>query len=170
MGCQYDKYGEYCENYCTNCAGTTSGNCNINSGRCLYGCEDGYFGNSCTQACYPGCKNKKCFHSMNNCSLGCQDGLYGSSCTEACNTHCLDNVCVQSTGLCSTGCDPGWFGETCKYVCPDKCAGSVCDRVAGTCVDVCTGSECEGLKFTLHNNIIPAQALGISKLALVLTI
>jgi hypothetical protein len=26
------------------------------------------------------------------------------------------------------------------------------------------------LKFTLHNNIIPTQALGISKLALVLTI
>ena len=107
---------------------------------------------------------------MNNCSLGCQDGLYGSSCTEVCNTHCLDNVCVQSTGRCSTGCDPGWFGERCKYACPDKCAGSVCDRVAGTCVDVCTGSECEGLKFTLHNNIISTQALGISKLTLVLTI
>lgn len=30
--------------------------------------------------------------------------------------------------------------------------------------------ECEGFKLTLHNNIIPAQALGISKLTLVLTI
>lgn len=98
-------------------------------------------------------KIKKCFHSMNNCSLGCKDGLYGPSCTETYNTHCLNNVCFQSTGRCSIECDPGWFGETCKYVCPDKCTGSVCDRVAGTCVEVCTGSECEGLKLTPYNDI-----------------
>jgi hypothetical protein len=58
-----------------------------------------------------------------------------------------------------------------KVLCSERkhYQGNACCKL-GTCVDVCTGSECEGLKFTLHNNIIPAQALGISKLALVLTI
>ncbi|XP_071139551.1 uncharacterized protein [Mytilus edulis] len=142
--CVVDKYGEYCENSCTNCAGTSRGNCNHGNGNCLFGCDDGYFGNSCTQSCYPGCKNKKCIYSANNCSYGCENGLYGFSCTESCNTNCLNNMCDQKTGFCTSGCKPGWFGQKCKYACPVSCSGSVCDQVTGSCVGVCAGSDCQG--------------------------
>ncbi|GIY88948.1 protein-tyrosine-phosphatase [Caerostris darwini] len=120
--CPLGTYGTKCKNAC-HCA--ENDYCDIISGRCSLGCEDGWEGPTCGI---------------------CRRGWYGNNCEHTC--HCRDgHEDCDEHGFCLSGCEPGWSGFTCQIKCipgrfgPNcaetcRCPGylfSVCDRVTGEC-------------------------------------
>ncbi|CAC5426799.1 unnamed protein product [Mytilus coruscus] len=84
--CVVDKYGEYCEKNCTNCAGTSKENCNCGNGICL------------SETCFTNCLNNMCDQKTGFCTSGCKSGWFGQKCKYACLGLCSGNVCDQVTG------------------------------------------------------------------------
>ncbi|XP_076115329.1 receptor-type tyrosine-protein phosphatase epsilon-like [Mytilus galloprovincialis] len=93
VGCPSTKYDPLCNRACPeNCHGP----CDLETGRCLFGCSNGWIGETCEQAC--------------------TSGFYGSKCLQNCSINCIQSSCVHTTGECIDGCNSGWTGFNCTQV------------------------------------------------------
>ncbi|XP_071119077.1 multiple epidermal growth factor-like domains protein 11 [Haliotis cracherodii] len=108
-------------------------------GTCRTGCQPGWAGSDCQQAC---------------------NGTYGRNCVHRCGRCRGGEACDTTTGKCRHGCETGWTGPTCHAKCPvgsygDNCSeacshcleGSTCFPTNGTCVKGCAarwkGPKCD---------------------------
>ena len=70
-----------CDKHCSENCNTTAGrSCNETNGYCLKGCNVGWFGSHCNDACSKNCKEKICDRNNGSCISGCIDGYTGSKC------------------------------------------------------------------------------------------
>ncbi|XP_071180902.1 receptor-type tyrosine-protein phosphatase mu-like [Mytilus edulis] len=126
-GCPVGNYGDACKNVCY-CIEP----CDLDTGRCMSGCLNGwmgekcdqacitgYFGNDCSRKCSENCVSQHCHHVTGECIGGCKEGWEGYNCTQECNL--------------------GFFGFNCSQSCPG-CVFNLCDKITGYCSNI---SECE---------------------------
>lgn len=136
--CEAGYFGSGCERTCyiQGCVNIT---CDKDSGRCTYGCIDGYFLSG--TMCYPCAVNcKKCVQYYNKCTE-CKEGFYGPSCQYPCS-HCKDGICSRKN--CTYGCSHGFFlGDGHCTKCPHLC--TTCDALDNchSCVDGYSGPSCQ---------------------------
>ncbi|XP_025108272.1 multiple epidermal growth factor-like domains protein 10 isoform X2 [Pomacea canaliculata] len=118
-------------------------------------CDDGWYGDTCTQACGQ-CAGGSVCDKVNGGCVSCQtgfqpplcaecvDGRYGGSCTQTCGNCPGGSVCDKVTGICAscqTGfkpplckeCADGWYGANCSQTCGSCVGNSVCDKTTGVC-------------------------------------
>jgi len=118
-----------CSTTCLNvtCLDDACSNCDVINETCLHGCQQGWYGLQCENAC----------------PLHCATNNLTSS------------VCDQHDGACLNGCNPGHFGSGCNVTCATGCYGKRCDRVTGECVNGCLagfrGRLCSGMYLRLNN-------------------
>ncbi|XP_041357569.1 multiple epidermal growth factor-like domains protein 6 [Gigantopelta aegis] len=137
------KYGSNCIKSCADrhCApsGSYRSSCPAATGKCDWGCDPGWKGDDCTQACGSGvkygsnciksCADRHCAPSASHRSTcpaatACERGVtYGSDCIKSCAArHCdsrYSSQCPAATGKCSRGCDPGWKRDDCTRDTPE---------------------------------------------------
>ncbi|CAG2196832.1 PTPRT [Mytilus edulis] len=89
-GCPSSKYGTLCEKACP---AKCNGPCDLETGRCVSGCSNGWIGEKCEEAC--------------------SSGFYGRECLLNCSMNCLTPPCDHTNGDCSGGCTGGWKGFDC---------------------------------------------------------
>ncbi|XP_053372780.1 uncharacterized protein LOC123559692 [Mercenaria mercenaria] len=163
-----------CNQKCTELPGSYSCSCNqagykldADEQTCIV-CEEGTYGNNCTETCACEIANsntKSCDNVNGSCT--CNPGWEGTTCatninecstlTEPCppNSACVDNdgsyTCVCSTGYLKAGdgtcsaCDSRHYGVNCAQECACIAANTdVCDKINGdcTCASGWTGSTC----------------------------
>ncbi|XP_061195120.1 multiple epidermal growth factor-like domains protein 6 [Saccostrea echinata] len=146
-------YGSICEKKCDNAC--ISNTCDMN-GNCLYGCNNGKYGNECDPNCPVVCK--LCYNASK--CLECEDGYYGEICQQRCQENCKichndaicdacimgwtnrrkkcanNKGCSEVTSLLVCGyCDHGFYGTHCEKKC-DHCNNSSCDAY-GKCGIAC---------------------------------
>ncbi|XP_025108285.1 multiple epidermal growth factor-like domains protein 10 [Pomacea canaliculata] len=132
-------------------------------------CEDGWYGDNCTQVCGHCAGGSVCDKINGNCTscqtgfqlpncTECKDGWYGESCGEVCG-HCLrgNTTCDNKIGycpscggafqppLCKEKCSAGYYGENCKQTCGHCRVNTTCDPDNGKCTYGCSGGYKEGL-------------------------
>uniref|UniRef100_A0A8W8NR64 Receptor-type tyrosine-protein phosphatase T n=1 Tax=Magallana gigas TaxID=29159 RepID=A0A8W8NR64_MAGGI len=135
----------------------------------LESCKGGWYGKDCRQPCVGHCRDGiTCNHVTGQCDKGCDagwtgvlcikacaNGTFGYNCTKNCSGHCLNHSsCNKQTGHCDNGCNPGYtndgcnkkcsplnYGENCQYPCNVYCINKTCDRINGSCLYDCKGSE-----------------------------
>ncbi|XP_056018031.1 multiple epidermal growth factor-like domains protein 10 isoform X2 [Ostrea edulis] len=116
--------------------------CNGTNGRCLHGCEFGYYGSRCNWECSPYCAGGGGCNESGHCVHGCKQGWYGLQCDRRCPTECTQCQVFIETGKCSD-CFSGWYGTLCERPCSPYCKRNVysnylhCKKDTGTCVDGC---------------------------------
>ncbi|XP_048247737.1 uncharacterized protein LOC124119968 [Haliotis rufescens] len=145
-GCVRGRHGDHCDQLCSqNCISTT---CNQGNGACTLGCIDGYigyfcnittgaqmqttvtttyrpcdwgrFGETCDQACPPGCalgsdrNTNYCQTDTGTCTRGCRRGWHGDRCEKLCGGNCIADSCHQGSGHCTHGCRRRYTGEFCE--------------------------------------------------------
>lgn len=142
-----------CSNTCLEPQENVTGICDVITGECLYGCQDGFLGPNCTDECSPNCKkseissNLTCNATDGSCSLGCNDGFWGVKCNELCRYNipdckkctanqesvtcleCVNNFKMENNGATCT----------CSFYClpRDDLPGTNCDPYTGECVHGC---------------------------------
>ncbi|KAK3594212.1 hypothetical protein CHS0354_027328 [Potamilus streckersoni] len=126
-------YGNNCSHSCGRCLHS----CDKVDGHCPTGCQNGWNGAECLQACdvnYYGNCSERCGHCKDSsvcdkvngscasglcsegwkgdkCNIECNSTYYGINCAQPCG-HCLNNTCDRFTGNCSeNGCESGWQGS-----------------------------------------------------------
>jgi hypothetical protein len=109
--CDGQRYGDFCERICANCANGLDVSVSACSsiGLCRFGCVPGVFGDYCDRWCGVNCV--QCDRQL-GCTA-CKSGFFGSKCQHACSSGCAavvsaDNVstpepCSQ-LGVCLHGC------------------------------------------------------------------
>ncbi|XP_063443552.1 multiple epidermal growth factor-like domains protein 11 isoform X2 [Mytilus trossulus] len=141
LGCPPSNYGTVCNKLCP---GNCNGPCDLETGKCIFGCLNGWIGNNCEQECpfgkfgkncsefCHGCISHMCDH-VNGicdnstackpgyvydkyCNTTCRNGLYGSNCLQICSSFCLHAPCNHRTGDCIDGCILGVHGTNCMQV------------------------------------------------------
>ncbi|XP_046556765.1 protein draper-like [Haliotis rubra] len=158
-GCKPGFYGHWCDKVCSEncrpgpnktavsvleCDQNTSINCipkcDNNTGDCIHGCNDGWYGENCSSRCNRKCANMSCTDS-GSCAAGCAPGYAGTDCS--CFENCILDVCHPNNGSCVKGCINGYYGTFCNISC-DVCLDGVCNRTHGTCTRGCnsTGQTC----------------------------
>ncbi|CAG2215467.1 Tyrosine-protein phosphatase non-receptor type 7 [Mytilus edulis] len=75
------------------CPAKCQGPCDLDTGRCIFGCSNGWIGEKCVQAC--------------------SSGFYGSGCLQNCSLNCVNPSCHHTNGECIDGCNSGWKGFNC---------------------------------------------------------
>ncbi|XP_063443564.1 multiple epidermal growth factor-like domains protein 10 [Mytilus trossulus] len=111
VGCPPSHYGLFCNRSCPeNC----NGPCDLDTGKCIFGCLNGWHGDKCEQAC--------------------EAGTYGKDCLATCSKHCLYPQCHGVTGECLVGCNDGWQGFHCSQRCPSGQFGRNCSMLCKGCV------------------------------------
>ncbi|XP_071116435.1 uncharacterized protein [Haliotis cracherodii] len=145
-GCVRGRHGDHCDQLCSqNCISTI---CNQGNGGCTLGCIDGYigyfcnittgaqiqtavtttyrpcdwgrFGETCDQACPPGCalgsdrNTNFCQTDTGTCTRGCRRGWHGDRCEKLCGGNCIVDICHQGSGHCTHGCRGRYTGESCE--------------------------------------------------------
>ncbi|XP_071078472.1 uncharacterized protein [Haliotis cracherodii] len=146
QGCVRGRHGDHCDQLCSpNCIKTT---CNQRNGGCTIGCIEGYigyfcnitagtqiqttvtttyrpcdwgrFGETCDQACPPGCalgsdrNTNYCQTDTGTCTRGCRRGWHGDRCEKLCGRNCIADICHQGSGHCTHGCRGRYTGEFCE--------------------------------------------------------
>nr|XP_034320580.1 scavenger receptor class F member 1-like [Crassostrea gigas] len=100
-------------------------------------CENGWYGENCSQQCIGNCMNNStCNHVTGLCDAGCDFGWTGS--------------------ICDKECPPGHFGTECMGNCSGNCINNTqCDPINGECSDGCIddyiGRRCEN--YTVNNHL-----------------
>ncbi|XP_025108242.1 uncharacterized protein LOC112572666 isoform X2 [Pomacea canaliculata] len=124
-------------------------------------CDDGWYGDNCTQVCghcAGGSVCDKINGSCTSCDTGfqlpkcteCAEGRYGDNCTQTCGNCSNDSTCDKvngSCGSCKPGyqlplckeCSDGWYGADCSQTCRHCSNNSVCDNKTGSCLPYDTG-------------------------------
>ncbi|XP_046545475.1 platelet endothelial aggregation receptor 1-like [Haliotis rubra] len=155
-GCKPGFYGHWCDKVCSEncrpgpnktavsvleCDQNTSINCipkcDNNTGDCIHGCNDGWYGENCSSRCSRKCANMSCTES-GSCAAGCAPGYAGTDCS--CFENCIHDVCHPNNGSCVKGCINGYYGTFCNISC-DVCLDGVCGRTHGTCVRGCNDTD-----------------------------
>ncbi|KAL8606158.1 hypothetical protein ACOMHN_067141 [Nucella lapillus] len=119
----------------------------------IYVCNDGWYGQQCSNPCSPGCQNASCGRQYGLCSpcntgyagtkcADCEDKYYktGLTCTSCSSFKCLNQMCDKTSGTCNV-CNDGWYGQQCSYLCSHGCPNNRCDRQSGQCSPCKTGYE-----------------------------
>ncbi|CAC5418228.1 PTPRT [Mytilus coruscus] len=139
LGCPPTHYGPFCN---TSCPENCRGPCDLDSGRCIFGCINGWTDETCDQEC--------------------PARTFGKDCSEKCSENCLNPICNHVSGKCISGCKDGWQGFNCSQPCPDGqfgrhcsgfcngCISSMCDSVSGLCDN--TTSCNSGFKYSQYCN------------------
>ncbi|XP_052071237.1 multiple epidermal growth factor-like domains protein 10 isoform X2 [Mytilus californianus] len=168
VGCPPSYYGPVCNQSCSK---TCNGPCDLDTGKCIFGCLNGWRGDKCEQACKAGtygkdclatcstnCLNQQCYGVTGECFEGCNDGWQGFDCSQRCPTGqfgkncsmlckgCVSGMCDPSNGLCNitTACNPGYInGKYCDTTCADGFYGRNCQQV---CSPLCLHQPCERRK------------------------
>ena len=157
--CKIGIYGTTCDRNCSTGCRIDSENqiCNKSSGWCLYGCNEGLWGNNCDSVCGSGCHNSVCNRTSAICLHGCRQTHFGSLCNATCGIHCRpssngssDRTCNETSGMCLFACKTGYYGDSCEGTCSENCKDGSCFRNNGSCSSGCTdgftGSTCmEGI-------------------------
>ncbi|XP_067654185.1 scavenger receptor class F member 1-like [Haliotis asinina] len=140
-GCLPGFYGVFCDKTCGDKCGpdpnvstdkpqvapnTGVRNCHRDSGNCIHGCDEGWYGRQCSSPCSPNCRNDKCQSDSGSCADGCARGFYGGRCHLTCKV-CRDGVCDQKTGTCTNGCY--LTGRRCDSTCTFNCSMEECKRL-----------------------------------------
>ncbi|XP_067670086.1 platelet endothelial aggregation receptor 1-like [Haliotis asinina] len=148
-GCKPGFYGHWCDEVCSencrpgpnktvvmecdqNASTNCTSECHNNTGDCIHGCNDGWYGRNCSSRCSRKCANMSCTES-GSCSAGCAPGHAGTDCS--CLEKCFDQVCFGN-GTCAKGCIIGYYGAFCNKSC-DACLDGICEQTHGTCVRGC---------------------------------
>ncbi|XP_053397353.1 protein draper-like [Mercenaria mercenaria] len=129
-----------CSQYCSN-------GCDSNQ-NCLYGCENGWTGQKCTERCAAQC-GKCSQNDAKNCKI-CKGDFYTETCTHPCSLHCSafpdSPRCNIDNGTCLNGCDKGYWGDKCDNRCYEGCNSGSCYQPNGFC-DLCNrthyGNSCQ---------------------------
>ncbi|XP_071078436.1 serine/threonine-protein phosphatase 6 regulatory ankyrin repeat subunit B-like [Haliotis cracherodii] len=146
QGCVRGRHGDHCDQLCSpNCINAI---CNQGNGGCTIGCMEGYigyfcnittgtqiqtavsttyrpcdwgrFGETCNQACPPGCalgsgrNTNYCQTDTGTCTRGCRRGWHGDRCEKLCGGNCIADTCHQGSGHCTHGCRGRYTGEFCQ--------------------------------------------------------
>ncbi|XP_048246420.1 multiple epidermal growth factor-like domains protein 10 [Haliotis rufescens] len=145
IGCVPGFYGNFCTEICSegcrppysiytvdecqaddvNLSADCRPECHNQSGECVYGCLDGWYGPQCSSQCSPRCAHQRC-DGVGDCVEGCVVGRWGSSC-ESCSENCLHQACHTNSGLCLHGCSSGHHGEYCNLTCT-SCSTDGCQQ------------------------------------------
>ncbi|XP_071078428.1 uncharacterized protein [Haliotis cracherodii] len=145
-GCVRGRHGDHCDQLCSpNCI---KNSCIQRNGECTIGCMEGYsgyfcnittgsqtqttvsnpyrpcdwgrFGETCDQACPPGCalgsdrNTNYCQTGTGTCTRGCRRGWHGDRCEKLCGGNCIADTCHQGSGHCTHGCRGRYTGEFCE--------------------------------------------------------
>ncbi|XP_052814785.1 multiple epidermal growth factor-like domains protein 10 [Mya arenaria] len=133
--------------------------CNNVTGRCIYKCKRGIFGEYCNTTCNSNCltrsDNSICDPVNGSCVEGCNHGYFGSSCNKDCSefvrfcrkcTAILDETVFEKCLECNVGL---FYNETLNACipCPSTCSGTECaNDESGRCLKGCTrgyfGRQC----------------------------
>lgn len=114
--CESTRYGPTCSLECADsCVNST---CNNYTGSCIYGCQEGFYGDQCDRDCYS-CPTG-CDRITGECIGDCPVGGFGKFCNKTCSKDCK-NRCNKNTGSCKEGCVFGNFGDFCNETCDDRC-------------------------------------------------
>ncbi|KAK3802316.1 hypothetical protein RRG08_007584 [Elysia crispata] len=116
--CANQTYGANCSKKCsTNCRGPNS-DCEDVNGFCIFGCDDGYQGVKCKQAC--------------------DSNKFGANCSKTCSERCggPKKTCNNVNGFCTSGCIDGYQGQRCQDPCDSKKFGANCSK---RCSERCGG-------------------------------
>ncbi|WAR17426.1 TEuncharacterized, partial [Mya arenaria] len=157
-----------CAQECSTCKDGADGHSSkcSNTGKCYFGCIDGYYGNNCLHNCtYQNCLschqntghycskcksgyylhytychpcNFKCksCESLQRC-LSCYDGYWGETCRNKCSSDCNNGYCDKESGVCR--CSPNYKGETCNQ-CANGRFGKTCQYL---CSRDCKNGHCD---------------------------
>ncbi|XP_071178576.1 protein draper-like [Mytilus edulis] len=165
VGCPPSHYGLLCNKWCPeNC----NGPCDLDTGKCIFSCLNGWHGDTCEQACEAGTYGKDCLATCSphclypqchgvtgECLVGCNDGWQGFNCSQRCPTGqfgrncsmlcdgCVSRMCDPNNGLCdiTTACNPGYInGQYCNTPCIDGFYGINCHQV---CSQLCLHKPCD---------------------------
>ncbi|XP_054710382.1 receptor-type tyrosine-protein phosphatase T-like [Uloborus diversus] len=169
--CKAGSYGPSCERPCR-CAGGE--HCQIVTGHCPSGCEEGWggpscgvclsgrFGENCEYTCHcegghHNCdKDGFCYSGCQAgwagfiCQTECTPGRFGTNCASACHCHRNSSTpCDKITGFCEGDCEAGFMGKDCQTLCPQNTYGVNCLNKcicgnAGICNRVDGSCKCEG--------------------------
>ncbi|XP_052776669.1 neurogenic locus notch homolog protein 1-like isoform X2 [Mya arenaria] len=124
--------------------------CHWETGACLHGCNDGFYGGTCSMACPPGCKDTCYVKDGTPLCSECKPGFFLQTCNATCDRHCRGGMCQFRSGTCtcsdgrlwsnqtnSCQCQHGWFGSRCTEKCNSNCEGGGCIEVSGACAMGC---------------------------------
>ncbi|XP_046564999.1 platelet endothelial aggregation receptor 1-like [Haliotis rubra] len=148
-GCKPGFYGHWCDKVCSGncrpgpnktsdleCDQNASINCipecDNNTGDCIHGCNDGWYGGNCSSRCNRKCADMSCIVS-GSCAAGCAPGYAGTDCS--CLEKCFENVCYGNE-TCAKGCIIGYYAAFCNISC-EVCLDGICNQTYGTCVRGC---------------------------------
>ncbi|XP_052761982.1 multiple epidermal growth factor-like domains protein 10, partial [Mya arenaria] len=115
--------------------------CDVNTGQCLQGCNERYWGQNYNHSCHPSCtsclqENGTCTQCVNNSLIS-----FGDYCAIQCSETCVNKLCDDTTGRCLQGCVRNFYADKCDLVCPSTCASEPnktrCDNY-GRCLHGCT--------------------------------
>lgn len=164
--CAPGYFGENCARQCGHCR---RGYCDQATGTCQFGCNDGFYGDSCEKPCPQNCMvcnqtdgeclmcrelmwGSQCGYSCPpNCAfchvstgkcLECVEGFHGENCDEPCG-HCVGGMCIKDTGYCDYGCEDGWFGGNCNLQCFQNCSKCSLKDECLVCKSGLAGSRCD---------------------------
>ncbi|XP_071104285.1 scavenger receptor class F member 1-like [Haliotis cracherodii] len=127
-----------------------SSECHNQSGECLHGCADGWYGPQCSYPCSAGCRSGRC-DAAGACVDGCRPEYPGQICYETCKM-CRDGVCDQTSGMCINGCN-------------------VSERACGTsCTNNCSKEYCNGEMCKTDNLKTKGVSIGISTASVFLVV
>lgn len=132
----WGKDCEACPEKCTNMCD--------DEGKCVDGCELGFWGDTCTEKCSEHCHGNLCKKEDGHCVRGCVTGWWSLDCKEDCPENTKENMgCSIETGH-SNACKTGFWGDKCEEDCPPNCEDG-CNKEDGTCTS-CVNSEWYGKK------------------------
>ncbi|XP_071137593.1 multiple epidermal growth factor-like domains protein 6 [Mytilus edulis] len=158
--CDSGFYKPILEKFCARCENCLYDECNGRTGRCLKGCEVGWYENpyslgTCDRRCDTSCIDGLCDPTNGTCIHGCKDGWTGDSCRLTCSSYCLNKTCDQFSGDCIK-CNPGYYGHSCYFGCVN-CIGGTCNQTTGICEDGCMDGHFGPRCSRLCNNCIDGK-------------
>ncbi|XP_052763599.1 receptor-type tyrosine-protein phosphatase alpha-like [Mya arenaria] len=133
---------------CTTCnSNCNNGECNPETGKCINGCAERFWGDKCDFNCSSKCET--CQQDSGIC-YSCTDfTVHGLYCNTSCSSLCFERKCELKTGFCSLGCSGDFFGHLCNTKCPENCLRSgaemSCDnngRCNNGCIDGFEETDC----------------------------
>ncbi|WAR16838.1 PTPRS-like protein [Mya arenaria] len=112
--------------------------CDSSTGRCLQGCINGYWNQTCDRKCEPECLS--CNQADGSCSKCKSSTRYGPGCRQECSNTCKRSEC-GIYGTCTNGCVANTFGNRCEHTCEVYCKpkgnNTLCSENTGMCLYGC---------------------------------
>ncbi|XP_052105281.1 receptor-type tyrosine-protein phosphatase epsilon-like [Mytilus californianus] len=117
VGCPPTQYGFMCN---ISCPDNCHGPCDLDTGKCIFGCLNGWIGERCETAC--------------------DDWYFGNNCEGECN--CRSQPCNKNSGKCPDGgCKMGWYTPSCNKECSNGRFGFNCEGSCKTCINMSCDTE-----------------------------